>query len=129
MQIDGLEPGDELDWLVLHHVFDWKRGISAFGEAPYRCAGQEFPALWPVSSDLAGAWRVVDHALQRGLTVDLQGQPDGSRQVWRVTLAEPSGLQVDGRGETVPLAICRAALHAVEAALLVKSSRPLAPPR
>ncbi|MNK43982.1 hypothetical protein D3C87_627030 [compost metagenome] len=123
MQIDRLEPGNELDWLVLHHVFDWKRGITAFGEAPYRCRGQEFSELRPVSTELAAAWSVVDHALRFGLSVDVQGHPDERAQVWRVRFTDKSGVQAEGRGETVPLTICRAALHAVKAALLVKSSR------
>jgi|GEM_PF-3691797 len=123
MQIDRLEPGNELDWLVLHHVFDWKRGITAFGEAPYRCRGQEFPELRPVSTELPAAWSVLDHALRVGLTVDVHGQPEDFPQAWRVRFTDTSGVQAEGRGETVPLAICRAAIHAVKAALLVKSSR------
>ena len=123
MQIDRLEPGDELDWLVLHHVFDWKRGITSFGEPPFRRGGQGFPALLPVSTDLASAWGVIDHALQVGLSAEIQGHPEDSLQPWQVRFTDRSGVQVMGRGETVALAICRAALLAVEAALLVKSAR------
>ena len=126
MQIESLEAGEELDWLVLHHVFDWKRGIAAFGEAKFRCGTHPYPELFPVSSDLAHAWQVVDHALRVGLMVDMLAR-SGEAQDWRVRFARPSGEAVEGRGETVSLAICRAALLAVKAALLVKSSRAASP--
>lgn len=122
MQIDRLEPGDELDWLVLHHVFDWKRGISAFGEAPYRCGDRGHSQLWPVSAEVAFAWRVLEYARQAGLTIEIHASPDVPHG-WRIRLAQPPGLAVEGHGASVSLAICRAALHAVKAGLLVKSSR------
>ena len=121
MTNDSLEAGDELDWLVLHHVLDWKRGIAAFGEAPYRWQSQEFPALWPVSRDLVCAWRIVDHAIQRGVTVDVLADPATS-PLWRVTFTHLSGSEAHAEAATLPLAICRAALRAVEAAVLVKSA-------
>ncbi len=127
MDIDTLEAGEELDWLVLHHVFDWKRGIRAFDEAPYRCGTQEYAALWPVSAEIAFAWRVLAHALRAGLTVSVSGNPSGREGSWRATLAHAQGGEAEACGETAPLAICRAALRAVEAALLVKSARPRVP--
>ncbi|MNT50308.1 hypothetical protein D3C72_1872220 [compost metagenome] len=122
MATENLEAGEELDWLVLHHVFDWKRGVRAFGEAPFRRGSEPFDALWPVSSDLANAWKVIDHAVAVGLAVTVQSASDASPG-WRVTFRSSSGVEAEGYGETVPLAICMAALRAVEAALLVKSSR------
>ena len=122
MQIEQLDAGEELDWLVLHHVFDWKRGIAAFGESPYRCRGQTFDALLPLSTDLALAWRVLDLAVARNLRVTVTGAPVASAAGWEVRIAAPSGETAHAFGETVPVAICRAALRAVEAALLVKSS-------
>lgn len=116
-----LEAGDELDWLVLHHVLDWKRGIAAFGEAPYRWQSQEFPALWPVSRDLGCAWRIVDHAIQRDVAVAVLADP-AKPPLWRVTFTHPSGSEAHGEAATLPLAICHAALRAVEAAILVKSA-------
>lgn len=127
MLIDQLEAGDELDWLVLHHVFDWKRGIAAFGEAPYRRGSQEFLALWPMSTDIASAWRLIDHAAAVGLHVSIQNHPGTPSLGWRVEFGRPAGEAVYALGGTLPLAICRAALRAVEAALLVKSSRTLEP--
>jgi hypothetical protein len=126
MQIESLEPGEELDWLVLHHVFDWKRGITAFGEAKFRCGPRPYPELLPVSTDLVHAWSVVDHALSVGLTVDMHAR-SGEFPEWRVRIARPAGEQAEGQGETVSLAICRAALLAVKAALLVKSSLAASP--
>ena len=35
MDIDRLEAGAELDWLVLHHALDWKQGYPALGQQPY----------------------------------------------------------------------------------------------
>jgi len=116
-----MEAGDELDWLVLHHVLDWKRGIAAFGEAPYRWQSQEYTALWPVSHDLACAWRIVDHAIQRDVAVAVWGEP-AKTPLWRVTFTHPSGSVAQGEAATLPLAICRAALRAVEVAVLVKTS-------
>ena len=116
-----MEAGNELDWLVLHHVLDWKRGIAAFGEAPYRWQNREYAALWPVSHDLACAWRIVDHAIQRDVAVVVQGEP-AKTPLWRVTLTHSSGAVAQGEAATLPLAICRAALRAVEMAVLVKTA-------
>jgi len=122
MQIDSVDAGEELDWLVLHHVFDWKRGIAAFGESPYRWGKQAYAALLPVSTDLAEAWRVLDLAVARGLRVAVTSNGNAPGAAWHVSISGASGESAQAFGETVPLAICRAALRAVEAALLVKSS-------
>lgn len=122
MEFDSLEPGDELDWLVLHHVLDWKRGLRSLGEAPYRQGSEMFPELWPVSHDMAFAWRVVEHATAAGLQVTLRYAPDPRKPGWEATFSRAQGPIASSDAQTAPLAICRAALRAVEQALLVKSS-------
>ena len=79
MDIDRLEAGAELDWLVLHHALDWKQGFPALGQLPYsrpEGAGRvEEPALRPVSTVLAEAWRLVEHVEARGLGFSLSRAP------------------------------------------------------
>jgi len=69
-------------------------------EADYK--GPEF------STDLAAAWRVVEHA--PGLFHVLQ-----YKEGWLVTIYNPKTSEMwQGDAPTAPLAICRAALQAVE---------------
>lgn len=132
MDIDGLEAGPELDWLVLHHALDWKQGFPALGQAPYTRPGdggerRDAAALPPVSSDLAEAWRLVEHVEARGLGFSLSRQPEAEEaQGWtaRVWRDRPPAGEAVASAPTAPWAIARAVLKAVRASLVVKGFRP-----
>lgn len=124
MDIDRLEAGPELDWLVLHHALDWKQGFPALGQQPYTRPTEsgrvEEPALRPISTSLAEAWRLVEHIEALGLGFSLTHAPDGagwSARVWRDRA--PAG-EACCKGETAALAISRVVLKAVRASLVVK---------
>jgi hypothetical protein len=132
MDIDGLEAGPELDWLVLHHALDWKQGFPALGQAPYTCPGADgarvdAPTLPPVSTEIAEAWRLVEHVEARRLGFSLSHQPDAEEaqrwtaRVWRDR--PPAGVAL-AHAPTAPWAIARAVLKAVQASLVVKGFRP-----
>jgi hypothetical protein len=127
MDIDRLEAGAELNWLVLHHALDWKAGFPALGQMPYTrptAEGRvEEPELWPVSADLIQAWKLVAHIQALGLGFSLTHAPEADgweARVWRDTA--PAGEAVC-LGETAPLAISRVVLKAVQASLVVKGFR------
>lgn len=132
MDIDGLESGPELDWLVLHHALDWKQGFPALGQAPYSRPGDgaervEMPALPPVSTDIAEAWRLVEHVEARRLGFSLSRQPEAeATQRWtaRVWRDRPPIGEAVASAPTAPWAIARAVLKAVQASLVVKGFGP-----
>lgn len=132
MNIDGLDAGPELDWLVLHHALDWKQGFPALGQSPYTRPGDdgervETPALPPVSTDLAAAWRLVEHLEARRLGFSLEQHPEAEEaRRWTARVRRdrhPAGEAV-AHAPTAPWAIARVVLKAVQASLVVKGFRP-----
>lgn len=123
MSPESTFPDDELDWLVMHHVFDWKRGFQSLGEPPFRTAHEGFERLPPVSTDLTEAWRIVTHAESLGLRLTMHLDPRHPAHAWTVTIQGPQDTVATASGETLPLALARAAVRAVEAALFTKSTR------
>ena len=128
MDIDALEAGPELAWLVLHHALDWKLGFPAIGNAPYTRPGPagerlEEPALPPVSSVLAEAWRLVEHVEGLGLGFALGHVPRSGRWEVRVWRDRPPQGAALASAPTPALAIARAVLKAVQASIVVKGCR------
>jgi hypothetical protein len=121
-----LEAGRELDTLVAEKVMGWTKWRSPVvprGSAEPDCwltndrTSPTFKiAHWSPSTDIACAWQVVERMRDRGFALELhyefgcsiQWVADFSNDGWSST-----GEQL---GDTAPLAICRAALAAVEAA-------------
>ena len=62
------------------------------------------------STDIADAWRVVEHA---GVLEAYDFLTHSGPRSWIVAYESDGELVKVGEGETAPLAICRAALHAV----------------
>jgi hypothetical protein len=111
-----MDAGPDLDAEIARRVFGWRNVRPALlrpgryvGDAPDTLVSQDLP---PYSSDIAAAWQVVEAMCERGWNSTLWYE-DGC---WHVLFDYP-GLgycTVDCRGETVSLAICRAALYAVK---------------
>ena len=89
---DELKAGDELDKLVA-------------------CVVLGYGKIGPYSTDIAAAWKVVEHLRMRGF---FQFQVWNYLYVWHASFANAdfsfADLEVDA--PTAPLAICRAALKA-----------------
>ncbi|MBC7544298.1 MAG: hypothetical protein H7338_16380 [Candidatus Sericytochromatia bacterium] len=119
---DQSPPGPKTDLLLLHHVFDWKPGIAAFGQAAYvvpvKGGGiSNEPILWPVSVDWAYAQKAIGLLEGRGFHINVA--PDSpSGFVVRITCVIGA---VESRAETPALAFTRAALKGVVTCLIVKN--------
>ena len=125
MDIDGLDAGAELDWLVLHHALDWKLGFPALGQAAYTRPGPEGTRveasdLPPASASIADAWALVEHVQALGLTFSLTFDPAGRTWNAHIRRDRPPAGAVSASAPTAPLAIARATLKAVQASIVVK---------
>ena len=119
MNYDEMEAGTEMDRLIAEKVMGWQMGLGpATVTKWWRRPGAEPPkqfarpvTAWVPSSDIANAWEVVAH-LRNSHWIDIQDM----RAHYDVTIRR----SVDERnpscavGDTAPLAICRAALKAVQ---------------
>ena len=134
--ITRLEPGRELDRLVAERVMGWRLWESSrpihWAEERDGCyihTGWNVNGLahsrpvWSPSTDITAAWAVVEHLLRRGLFLDIysprqNGAPDWLEDLdrWVVVICDwkhEAGL-ARAEAETLPLAICLAALEAVK---------------
>lgn len=120
MAFEDHRAGPTLDWLVLHHVMDWKQGFVALGQAPYLGPAMDGrpgeSSLWPVSTDEKAARQVVDSLERRGFKIEWQPRDGGCE----VTIRRSPDEALDARAGTMPLAFCRAAMLAVEAGWILK---------
>lgn len=143
MNFDELKPGPELDKLIAERVMGliscdmWRSVYNAMsaiaGRAVYlrgKCEHNDnecYPADNPreYSSDIACAWQVIEHLKKRKFTVYLFYNTEAkSNSLWRVGFRNGEAWEADmppdkvwssaGEATTVPLAICIAALKAVE---------------
>ena len=114
------EAGRELDALVAERVMGWTRVVRAretLWQSPK--AG-----TWPIvasrlphySTDIAAAWQVVERMRADGWVCEVFGSDTANAEGYSVTLWRPdtSGSSVT-QNATAPLAICRAALAAIDA--------------
>jgi hypothetical protein len=106
------EPGPELDAEIVRRVF----GGDSF-------PSQAIPGRWvwyrsgaldivpPYSTDIAAAWQVVEELQRRGWNPTLWYEND----TWHAQLDHPGigFCDTDCRGDTIQLAICRAAIHSL----------------
>lgn len=104
MNIETMPAGDEIDDMVWTKVMGGKPDQFAMGSDGY---------AWSPSTRIAHAWEVVEH-LYAG--IGIAGAVGGA---WEVSLSTDIGdptqdrVEVEAEGDTLPLAICRAALKAV----------------
>ena len=112
MDIDAMKEGPELDRLVAFDVMQWH--LTDDGDAwvsdrtgECLCERKDFRP----STKIADAWMVVEEAFN----FSLHSVHEGKRGNWcKWHLAYGSHVRIfEGSGETMPLAICRAALKAV----------------
>ena len=125
MNIDELEAGRELDALVAERVLElpvWRSADDKPGEDYDWLDPIEYPCILvsdyttrdvPYYSRLIGnAWEVVKKLITASHSFEfyLAQQTDG----WDVSFQHPGNRGGQAHGNTAPLAICRAALKAVE---------------
>lgn len=134
-QIDTMPAGAEMDALVAISLFGWSNlqwrdadhyvspgcGRNSSSPAGYYGKGPNMECFLThrYSTDIAAAWLVVEKLRDSDQleSIALGNWEDSRWTKWVVTLRCFADDQ-DGRGETAPLAICRAALKA--AALATK---------
>ena len=107
-------PGRDLDEEIAERVLGWQRPTREF--QPWDMMPKEHPGCClctpfevpHFSTEMAAAWRVVDAFASKGWYVEVQ-HVDTHRDKWRAHFGAWSVAT-----DTAPLAICRAALAAVE---------------
>jgi hypothetical protein len=123
-EILAMPAGWEMDGLIAEKVFGhqnvvWKVRTMSTTVDGFTFNGVMIP---PYSTDIAAAWMVVERlrlwAGKRACAVDLRIWPSGSCSA-RVQIA-PYATNNNGDAETMPYAICRAALLAV-----IRTEKPL----
>lgn len=114
-EILNMPAGREMDALIGEYVFGWKKGTFPVYE-PMKSKHGDY-IVRPIaqySTDIAVAWEVVEWIQKNGYSFELteHADPQGDYilQVWRRDMERDDFI---ARAETVPLAICRAALLAV----------------
>jgi len=109
-EILRMEAGPELDRLVAEQIMGWSEGkhfkVGDFGVVKLG----EVIDIWSPSSDIAAAWEVVKELYDRELGIEMYGE---KKFPWEAEILIPGGRPVSVQAETLPLAICRAALLAV----------------
>jgi hypothetical protein len=108
MNFDKMPAGREMDALIHMQVFgvsgehtmmDTDLGSKIYGDIPY------------YSSDIAAAIRLFDHLYARGFNVNINADHGWhARRECELTPANDPMRWVNGNADTIPLAICRAAL-------------------
>ena len=109
-EIDTMEAGPEMDALIESRVFDVACEELRAGIVVRLFTREPIP---PYSTDIADAWDVAEYMRGQGFDVTVMTFAKGgaaceiARPKWRGSEYHEA--------DTAPLAICRAALHAVEA--------------
>jgi hypothetical protein len=116
MNVKDLQAGPELDALVATQVVGWS-GVTVHawattgippGEGGLR--GVEIPRY---STDLAAAWEVVEFLRKEGFDFDCFCSSTKLQEGWSEAVFTDQIDSVQAKAETLPLAICRAALLVV----------------
>ena len=116
----AMEPGPEMDAMIAEKVMGWSRdtfewvdgqtGRSAWyieNDPDYYSCSNEC-TIWRPSKRIEPAFEVVQHFISRGCKVSVCASSKGA--TCRIISPEETGYPKGGEGETVPLAISRAAL-------------------
>lgn len=122
INIDAMPAGAEMDALVAERVMGWWRKYypPAAEDAWFDANGFRMKrGAWCPSEDIAAAWQVVEKMVADRHTQDFHfGYKMCAGCEWQFCFADKvAGVFSDcaGRAETMPLAVCRAALKAVAA--------------
>lgn len=115
-----MDAGREMDALIHEKVMGWPKS-PIFGVYEYPDGGYDFAP--PYSTDIAAAWPVVEKLERDGFrwSVAVRNPHMSDTKIlpyvsfWHYGKDEPGKLDthVSAEDDTVPLAICRAALKAV----------------
>ncbi len=121
-EIDQMEAGPEMDALVAEFMIGWRRAPSEDDPAGWcwvtehgRTRGSATALMPTYSTNIAAAWQVVEKLKERFSSVLVETNP---RQYY-VDIVTDKGTPsyyrtvADAEADTAPLAICRAALKAV----------------
>ena len=117
MNIDTMKAGLEMDALVAEKVMGLKLREDCCGEYEYEIVPNEpssitcWARLPEYSTEIEAAWDIMDHL------IDLHPAIMWENCEWECCLDDHNkghGEQFWGYADTAPLAICRAALKAVE---------------
>ena len=123
MKIEEMEAGPEMDALVAEQVMGWHWGEAEDGVATW--THTDSGIAWAVaeptfspSTNIADAWQVVEKLIGLGYWISLSHNGNQHAACWDFRLCDRA---TESKREiaieaTAPLAICRAALKAVEAA-------------
>jgi len=116
MNYDEMPAGREMDVLIAEKVMGWK--WDSRDEVFYDQEGRSRVDIFNrFSSEIEYAWMVVEKIIAMSYTVLVSnGKHSPPRQTWHciITIIPQQGGYRDGYADTAPLAICRAALKAVE---------------
>lgn len=123
MSEESREAGRELDALIAEKVMGWTVDPiyrMYTGAGMRHAVGNNLDTRFNPSTNIAAAWEVVEKMRERGDWVNLEGDKEGWMvEVWPFT-ADDSwagggfyGEDVKAKADTAPLAICRAALKAL----------------
>lgn len=120
--VDDMEAGTELDALIAEKVMGWtkyvyeKEGTTHTEWTEARSVGTRYHADFHPSTDISTAWDVVEELARRGYDLGRVGKEFGEGQyIAQFFHGKTYGQACEhARGETAPLAICRAAFKAIQ---------------
>ena len=119
MDIDTMEAGREMDALVAERVMGWRHPDTSGHNAdqmlpPDWVAWNDIRSVPPFSTDIAAAWQVLEKFLPH-VRVECHKDSDYTDGTgWHADIWADSGHGCSEGASTAPVAICRAALKAVE---------------
>lgn len=107
--------GRELDAMIAERIMGWRwhEVLAVWSPYPYSTLAETRSASeWCPSTDIAVAWEVLEvmHGRGFGIEVFRYGKSEGLEVLWFVDIGGADTVSA----ETAPLAICRAALAALE---------------
>jgi hypothetical protein len=114
---DGeLEAGPELDAIIAEKVMGWEPGKIENGLALWweTDQGTKYPHDAPFSTDISSAWEVVEFLRKEGFDFDSFSSSTRIQAGWSDVVFMSQLDEFSARAETLPLAVCRAALLAVK---------------
>ena len=138
MNVDEMEAGRCLDALVAERVMGWTEVVvsgmprEGLGVPPEGDALYQVVVIWDVkltipsySTDIAAAWGIVEKLATKHYITSVGWGPGRDEQCYAsvqmildrnlaADLVLNNPREMDGRGKTAPLAICRAALKLTE---------------
>jgi len=122
-EILNLEPGPELNRHMAEKVMGWKEGedFDCSKEGPliyYPSRNHVLGRKWSPSTDIAAAWEVIRKMLENGWGCEIYSPNNPyaleDADKWFVIFAKSEQLDFRAKASSALLAICRAALLAME---------------